>query len=741
MNDNDGENLYHQADTPKTVYLEVYDGGWIIIAQDTLSSADNSDNTLTLTFEIEQGKAADLIVGVYDLRVRFDGDDRYNPSITTGTLTVLHEDAVLSDPENRLLIADYTLIDVTLFDNDNETLFHQEDTPKAVYLEYNSIVSGWTIMSQDTLNSSDNSNYTLVLYFDVTKLTLDEISGKYECRLRFDGDNRYHGDMSDVFNLTAYYEDRIRWAISATQALIDNTTNEKAKEDLYKAIEKMQKALDKGYLDYDYEMSFEWVKEAIQKLLEANKTWNGETDVNPTSIIKLLGIAVRDKTACTIRYAKGLVGPNNKHIIKALEKYYEAVEKLAGERYHYYGGYAQAIEKFKQAYREAWKARGEWVPKSYIAGLQNAINDVQYLINTANNSKAVKWLKKAKDKLIDALDKVNESDDENDDDWFCEDKLESSFEIVKHAIHYLEKAKKEGVNTSAIIDFLMQNINSTTYQYISEVESLLGVNDPMIDLAWKPYKKATDLLSQNDTNNVSYCYNYEYSRYDRIIELFKGAHWLAKHAKGRWLPKMYVNNQLFSSWYEFFEWYDLPDCCNNVYDWDDLYEFDWADLYELYEGFCVTTEKGVNLTFYATTNNRGTQTGSAPVYNDTFVYLWDFGDGNTSAEILGGVSASTMHAYQNNGTYFITLEVRVRGGDGYSNWGCVIVLVGNVSCDDGDDLSGGNDVDEGEEGEEDEEWDDSSEEDDWFDNNDAKEGDEGDGKGKMIVRITIGDEY
>ena len=91
--DDDGSTLLHQADEPKTVYLEFSDGSnWLLLAQDILPSPDNSDYELDFTFLCS---GPDFPVPPFDdgehrIRARFEGDIRYNGDIEEGTLTILN---------------------------------------------------------------------------------------------------------------------------------------------------------------------------------------------------------------------------------------------------------------------------------------------------------------------------------------------------------------------------------------------------------------------------------------------------------------------------------------------------------------------------------------------------------------------------------------------------------------------------------------------------------------------------
>ena len=194
--DDDGQTLFHQSDYPKVVYLEYFDGtNWTVISQGTLDSP--GDSFFDVFFEIEIPANLDEIAGVYDIRARFDGDIYYNGDISgTGTLTISKEDTLLSPPNGTVTYGQELVITVTLLDNDGETLLHQADTPKTVYLEFFD-GADWLILAEDSLNSVDNSDYELDLTFVCDGPVPPFDDGGYLIRVRFDGDNRYNGDITE----------------------------------------------------------------------------------------------------------------------------------------------------------------------------------------------------------------------------------------------------------------------------------------------------------------------------------------------------------------------------------------------------------------------------------------------------------------------------------------------------------------------------------------------------------------
>jgi PKD repeat protein len=267
MVDNDANEILHQSDESKILYLEVNDGGvnWIILDTKILAGGATS-----FEFILPQ-VVFDGIPGSYPLRVRYDGDTRYVGDITEGTLTVGKEASTLMDLPDMLLIIDNITISGTILDNDDGALLHQFDQPKPIYLEYNSKVYGWTVISTAILNSGDDSTFEFDLYFDQTKLTMEEIAETYLLRLRFDGDSRYEPDFSEIFVLDASYNSRLMWAIEKVQELIDHPdTNTMHDNELGKAVTELQVALadvsNSNPAERYYIQSFGRVKLAIDHL-------------------------------------------------------------------------------------------------------------------------------------------------------------------------------------------------------------------------------------------------------------------------------------------------------------------------------------------------------------------------------------------------------------------------------------------------------------------------------------------
>jgi hypothetical protein len=191
--DNDLENLFHQADQPKIIYLEYSnDSGstWIEITNDALQAPANNDGLLAFTFSVEEGREMDVSSGDWPIRFRFDGDSRYEPLTQTGMLYVLKEEVILSDiPFITMDYGDTENMIITMIDNDGDWIVHQGDEPKQLTLEV--LDGSWITLRQKVLASGYvNFNFTVPYgAFDPSS------EGSYDLRVRFDGDSRYDSEV------------------------------------------------------------------------------------------------------------------------------------------------------------------------------------------------------------------------------------------------------------------------------------------------------------------------------------------------------------------------------------------------------------------------------------------------------------------------------------------------------------------------------------------------------------------
>ena len=267
--------------------------------------------------------------------------------------------------------------------------------------------------------------------------------------------------------------------------LEDLEVPENAEKEIDKAIKELNKAIDEFSKDKT-EKAIGKIEKAVKHLMKAQDKGADTQDVidNLVSLVKSL---VDRALENAIEFA----GEDNDHVVKAQEHYDKALEKLED------GEYDKAISEFKKAYKEAMKARGEWVPEAFTGMLEERIAEVQEIQTDEISPKALDHLEKAEDELNKAL---TEADNDN---------LDKALDKIKKAIKELERAMKEGADTTTIIESLLENIEDTVYQKITDAESVAGAEDKDIVKAWEKFYAALSKLEEGD--------------YDKAIGLFKEA--------------------------------------------------------------------------------------------------------------------------------------------------------------------------------------------------------------------------
>ena len=176
-----------------------------------------------------------------------------------------------------------------------------------------------------------------------------------------------------------------------------------------------------------------------------------------------------------------MAGADNHHVLKAQQHYNKALDKIAE------GKYDKAIKELKKAYKEAMKARGEWVPGSFIAGLEASILEVQDLQTGEITPEALSRLEKAEDKLNESIQEATN------------DNFDKALDKIKQAVKELEKAMDEGVDDAiTVIESLLENIEDTVFQKITDAESIVGTDNNHIIQAWNKFNEAMEKWDEGD---------------------------------------------------------------------------------------------------------------------------------------------------------------------------------------------------------------------------------------------------
>ncbi len=258
-----------------------------------------------------------------------------------------------------------------------------------------------------------------------------------------------------------------------------------------KEIDKTIKYLKKAIDEFDKnktEKAIGKIEKAVKHLMKAQDKGADTQDV----IDELIDL-VQDIVDKALADAIGMVGENNKHIQKAQKHYDKALDDLEDEKYD------KATKEFKKVYKEAMKARGEWVPDPFIDMLEEAIDEVSDLQTEDLSTKALGHLAKAEAELDKALIEADK------------DEIDKALDKLKKAIKELKKAMEEDedADTTLIIDSLLENIEDTVYQKIIDAESVAGTDNKDIKMAWKNFNKA---LTKSEAGD-----------YDKAVGLFKDA--------------------------------------------------------------------------------------------------------------------------------------------------------------------------------------------------------------------------
>ena len=140
LTDNDAENMYHQGDQAKTVYLERLDGtNWIELDSDILEDINGNDSNLQFEPNLS-------LPGDYSIRFRFDGDCRYSGFNQEGSISVLNQPPVAYDQSVATREDRSIAITLTATDPDGDPIPHWWPwiNPQHGTIHYASIGPNWT---------------------------------------------------------------------------------------------------------------------------------------------------------------------------------------------------------------------------------------------------------------------------------------------------------------------------------------------------------------------------------------------------------------------------------------------------------------------------------------------------------------------------------------------------------------------------------------------------------------------
>lgn len=481
--------------------------------------------------------------------------------------------------------------------------------------------------------------------------------------------------------IIATYESRLRWAQVEVESLItDFSGGNFVDATLLKAVEEISEALFFAStiesLEFNYVMSFEHVKEGIHNLEVVNG--NITTDY----IVDLLLIAVNDEVRDTINIAEIQARADNIHVVDAWTIYANAQSRIA------VGDYENGIEQYKNAYMEAERAEGEWVPREYTIALIQAINDIDNLLLGPYSLEALNELQQAKDELAIALNKSDHG------------LFQDSFVNVRNAVEHLQNANGFGAPTLPIIVNLTAAMENAVEILIIETETHVGVEVNDIKQAWSKFYKG-----QEFTGNGLYL---------QAIDKYDRAYTHALLAED-WIPIADAGPNQFS-----LEDETVYFNASNSRDRDGIvtfYEWDFGDGCKDYGVFVnhVYKDAGVyNVTLLVTDNevlmdidmmivtvsniaptadiildyvSRGGSSTSNIVYMDDIiifdaiytdtpsdlpdlVFQWNFGDDTT------GFGAHIKHIYTWPGVYTVVLTVTDEDGD--VGTAATTIIVNNV---------------------------------------------------------------
>ncbi|MBA7537954.1 hypothetical protein ES705_30227 [subsurface metagenome] len=248
---------------------------------------------------------------------------------------------------------------------------------------------------------------------------------------------------------------------------------EEADHFIEKAILFLIQARDKFESGMLYE-GFDKIRDSMEFLIMA-----GEMGANIQEVIDYIIVLVKSVVNHAIEETIDIVGEFNRFIIRAIEYYDTALIMLVSENYD------EAVRFFKQSYKNTMKARDDLIIESYCDDLLDLIEKIQELKAGSIPQEALNYLDQAENKLLLAIDKANNS------------MLAQSLIQLKDVVKNLLDTEQFGVDTTDIIQAILQNTDDVTYLKILEAESILmGEGNRHIDKAWINYYKAIDLWNE-----------------------------------------------------------------------------------------------------------------------------------------------------------------------------------------------------------------------------------------------------
>jgi PKD repeat protein len=467
--------------------------------------------------------------------------------------------------------------------------------------------------------------------------------------------------------VTATYESRLRWAQDEIEKLItDFSGGNPTDATLLKALEEVSEALFFASTmespEFDYVMSIEHVKNGIHNL----EMVSGSVPTN--TIIDLLLIAVDNIVEETITTAEIQAGADNIHVVDAWDLYTTAQGRIAADDIE------NGMEQYKNAYMEAERSEGEWVPQEYTDAIAQAISDINILLSGPYSAPALNKLQMAKDELIAAQDKMEHG------------LMQDSFVHVKNAVQHLQVAESMGVPTGNIMLELTNAIGVATEMLISETETHVGMEVNDIKQAWSKFYqgKSFSVMGQytQAIDKFDGAYKHALLAEDWIPVADAGADQNAKEDEVVFLDAS--NSRDRDGIVIFYEW-DFGDGC---VEYGVFTSHAYKDAGTYIVTLLVTDHEGLMDidTMVVTVNNvvpsadmvlNYIPADSSPpntvymddvilfdaLYFDTpsdlpnLIFMWDFGDDSI------GFGAHIHHAYTSPGTYIVILTIMDEDGD------------------------------------------------------------------------------